>query len=116
LKKPPESSVWTIEVLDLALDQIGAFDTTTQKRIFRFLDRLPNHANPRAVGEALSGNWAGYWKYRIGDYRLICQIVDLRLKASWPRRPTAARSIAEVGIVTLRQPCVFRSFGVSLWS
>jgi mRNA interferase RelE/StbE len=80
LRKPPASSVWTIEVLDLALDQIRAFDTTTQKRIFRFLDRLPSHANPRAVGEALSGNWAGYWKYRIGDYRLICQIVDLRLK------------------------------------
>jgi mRNA interferase RelE/StbE len=64
----------------LALDQIGAFDATTQKRIFRFLDRLPSHASPRAVGEALSGNWAGYWKYRIGDYRLICQIVDQRLK------------------------------------
>ena len=79
LKKPLESSAWTIEILDIALDQIGAFDKITQKKIFKFLDRLPHYPNPRAVGEALAGAWAGYWKYRVGDYRLVCQIVDRRL-------------------------------------
>ncbi|RRD95238.1 type II toxin-antitoxin system RelE/ParE family toxin [Clostridiales bacterium COT073_COT-073] len=32
--------------------------------------------NPRSIGKALVGNYAGQWRYRIGDYRLICQIND----------------------------------------
>jgi mRNA interferase RelE/StbE len=78
-KKPPENSVWTIEILDKALTQIGGFDAITQKKIFKFLDRLPNYPSPRSVGEALTAGLAGFWKYRVGDYRLVCQIVDQRL-------------------------------------
>ncbi len=78
-KKPLVSSVWIIEILDVALDQIGAFDKVTQKKIFKFLDRLPALSQPAASRRALAGSWAGYWKYRIGDHRLVCQIVDRRL-------------------------------------
>lgn len=35
--------------------------------------------NPRSIGEALKGKLADYWKYRIGDYRVICQIFDKEL-------------------------------------
>jgi len=58
---------------------IADLDLPIQKRIFAFLARLPSYPSPRSVGEALSGNWAGYWKYRLGDYRLVCQIQDRRL-------------------------------------
>jgi mRNA interferase RelE/StbE len=40
---------------------------------------LVNTRNPRQHGKALVGDLAGYWRYRIGDYRLICEIQDKRL-------------------------------------
>lgn len=41
--------------------------------------RLQNCENPRAYGKALVGNRKGSWRYRIGDYRLICSIEDDKL-------------------------------------
>jgi mRNA interferase RelE/StbE len=36
--------------------------------------------NPRSIGQALQGSKLGeFWKYRVGDYRLICKIEDNRL-------------------------------------
>jgi mRNA interferase RelE/StbE len=78
-RKPPESSVWTIEILDRALDQIRAFDTAAQRRVFKFLDRLLRYPTPRTIGESLTGELDGYWRYRIGDYRLVCEIADRRM-------------------------------------
>ena len=40
---------------------------------------LMNCENPRCLGKALVGNHKGEWRYRIGDYRLICMIEDDRL-------------------------------------
>lgn len=37
---------------------------------------LENCDNPRVHGKALTGDLKGKWRYRVGDYRLICQIVD----------------------------------------
>lgn len=45
------------------------------ERIRQFLDVLADTQNPRAQGEALQGKH-GYWRYRIGDYRIIAQIRD----------------------------------------
>ena len=36
-------------------------------------------ADPRDFGKGLSGNKKGYWRYRIGDYRLLCEILDREL-------------------------------------
>ena len=35
--------------------------------------------NPRSIGKALKGSMKGFWRYRIGDYRLICMIEDDQL-------------------------------------
>jgi mRNA interferase RelE/StbE len=44
------------------------------------LSYLQNHiaalSNPRSEGRALEGEWHGFWRYRHGDYRLICDILD----------------------------------------
>lgn len=40
---------------------------------------LVNTNNPRKNGKALKGNLKGLWRYRIGDYRLICEIIDNEL-------------------------------------
>ncbi|MFN7025286.1 MAG: type II toxin-antitoxin system RelE family toxin [Pseudorhizobium sp.] len=43
-------------------------------------DRLATHENPRELGTALKGDALGlYWRYRVGDYRIICDIQDQRL-------------------------------------
>jgi mRNA interferase RelE/StbE len=47
--------------------------------IYKFLRRLPQYDDPRRTGEALHGELAGLWKYRVGDYRLLCRIEDARL-------------------------------------
>jgi mRNA interferase RelE/StbE len=40
---------------------------------------LQSISDPRSIGEALHGDKSGLWRYRVGDYRLICQIEDARL-------------------------------------
>jgi mRNA interferase RelE/StbE len=72
---------WRIEFLPQAEKELARLDHQVVGRIFRFLDtRLRNIRDPRAIGEALRGEKLGkYWKYRVGDYRLICSIRDDRI-------------------------------------
>jgi mRNA interferase RelE/StbE len=69
--------VWKIEFDKKAFKEIESLDKPTQKRIISFLkDRLSVHKNPRQLGEALRGKLKHFWKYRVGDYRIICSIED----------------------------------------
>lgn len=63
---------------DTAKKAFRKLDTETQNRIVKFLDgRINNHTeSPRRYGEALSGELSELWKYRVGDYRIICEIRD----------------------------------------
>jgi len=68
---------WTVKFSDDAKRDLQKLDKPLQKRITSFLSsRMQNTDNPRATGKALQGELAGYWRYRVGDYRLICQIKD----------------------------------------
>ena len=69
---------WKIKFKPPAADAFDKLDSAIQKRILKFLnERLKPAENPRALGAALQGSELGkYWKYRIGDYRLICHIED----------------------------------------
>ena len=72
--------VWTIEITRTAEKQIKKLDAPAQKSIVRFLrDRLKSVENPRQWGKPLRGNKKGLWRYRVGDYRLICDIQDERI-------------------------------------
>jgi mRNA interferase RelE/StbE len=42
-------------------------------------DRIEGCKNPRHFGEPLKGNKSGLWRYRVGDYRVICEFQDQRL-------------------------------------
>jgi mRNA interferase RelE/StbE len=42
-------------------------------------DRLQPAENPRQLGKPLQGDKGGLWRYRVGDYRLICEIQDERI-------------------------------------
>ena len=72
---------WTIELSSEVDRQLKKLDTQVGKRILKFLrDRVASADNPRAFGKALQGSRLGeFWRYRVGDYRLICKIEDHRL-------------------------------------
>jgi mRNA interferase RelE/StbE len=71
---------WTVEIADTAERQLRKLDPQIRKRILDWLDdRIEGCKNPRHFGEALKGGKAGFWRYRIGDYRVICDIQDGRL-------------------------------------
>lgn len=72
---------WTVRINEVAEAQIKKLDRSTQRRILDYLhDRLEGCKNPRHFGEPLKGNKSGLWRYRIGDYRVICEIKDRELQ------------------------------------
>lgn len=69
---------WRIEFEDGARRDLAKLDKSVAKRITSFLrERLSTLDNPRSLGEALRGSKLGaFWKYRVGDYRVIALIDD----------------------------------------
>jgi mRNA interferase RelE/StbE len=66
---------WTIEFSQKADDQLGKIGTAEAKRITDFLrKRLAVRENPRTLGEPLKGMLRPFWRYRVGDYRIICRL------------------------------------------
>lgn len=60
--------------------QFKKMDNYTKRLIKAWIDKnLRDCENPRAHGNALTANRKGQWRYRIGDYRLICEIEDDKL-------------------------------------
>lgn len=63
-----------------ALKELKKMDRYTRQLIFSWISKnLDGCENPRSHGKALTANRSGQWQYRIGDYRLICQIQDQEL-------------------------------------
>lgn len=69
---------WKIEFAQSASKTLDKIDREAARRIAKFLfERLAPLENPRSIGEALQGPKLGkYWKYRVGDWRLIASIED----------------------------------------
>lgn len=70
--------VWTIKFSEVADKDIAKLDKPIKKRILNWLDeRLSNCDNPRLWGsKPLTGSHGEKWRYRIGDYRVLCLIRD----------------------------------------
>ena len=73
---------WRIEFEDAALKELAKLDKPVARRILAFLrERVAVLDDPRSVGEALKGSRLGdFWKYRVGDYRVIAHIEDGALR------------------------------------
>lgn len=68
---------WTIEYQDKARRQLRKLDRENARRIVDYLDhRVAPSDDPRSMGRPLHGNLKRYWRYRVGDYRLFCEIED----------------------------------------
>ena len=72
---------YEIEFDPEAVKDLKKLDGSIQARLLGFLrQRVTPLENPRDLGEALTGATLGsYWKYRVGDWRIICDIQDRRL-------------------------------------
>jgi mRNA interferase RelE/StbE len=71
------AKTWRIEITRTATKTITKLDHAAQRAILKFLrGRLSIAENPRQWGSALQGDKRGLWRYRVGDYRLICDIQD----------------------------------------
>jgi mRNA interferase RelE/StbE len=66
---------WTIDYTQTARNQLKKLDKPVARRIVDFLDdRIAKQEDPRTMGKALTGALGTLWRYRIGDYRVICEI------------------------------------------
>lgn len=73
---------WKVELDEAVQDELDKFDPQIARRILSFLfDRVAKLDDPRSIGEALKGSKLGaFWKYRVGDYRIIADIEDSALR------------------------------------
>jgi mRNA interferase RelE/StbE len=68
---------WAIEYARSAEKDLRAIDRPTRERIRTFLEqRVAALEDPRSTGKPLKGELCEYWRYRIGNYRVICEIRD----------------------------------------
>ena len=70
--------VWRIEIAPAAKKELDKLDRQTAQRTLTFLrKRVAPLKDPRSIGDALKGPKFGeYWRYRVGDYRIIVRIED----------------------------------------
>lgn len=68
---------WKIEFDQDVEKDLKKIDSQTQRRIFDYLrQRVATNPDPRTLGKPLRGKLSGLFRYRVGDYRIICQIDD----------------------------------------
>lgn len=70
---------WTISYSPKAIKQLQKLDKSVSRRVDSMMSELSGLPNPRVRGKGLSGSLAGLWRFRVGDYRVICEINDGQL-------------------------------------
>jgi len=71
---------WDYKIDDLALRELRDMGPSASRAVLDFLDkRIKGCADPRAFGKPLRGGLHGLWRYRVQDYRLICELNDGKL-------------------------------------
>jgi mRNA interferase RelE/StbE len=72
---------WKVEFDPATVRDLDRLDKPVARRILKFLyERVAQSDNPRSIGQALQGSKFGeFWKYRVGDWRIICKIEDRQI-------------------------------------
>ena len=71
---------YTVDYDRKAKKQLDKMDLSVSEKIYDWINKhLEGCNNPRAFGKALKGNCKGYWRYRVGDYRIIADIQDSKI-------------------------------------
>lgn len=71
---------WSIEYDPGALKDLRKLDRTVQEEILDYMDqRIAAASSPRDFGKPLRGSKFGLWRYRVRDYRIVCELQESRL-------------------------------------
>ncbi len=74
------NNIWLVEFDDRAAKELRKLGPKAKKDILDFFnERIATTDDPMRFGKSLTANLAGLWRYRIGDYRVICQIQQEKL-------------------------------------
>jgi mRNA interferase RelE/StbE len=72
--------IWKIEWDSKALKEAQKLDKNARKKIVEYLEnRVLVSQDPYQFGKPLKGDKSGFWRYRVGDYRILCQIENQAL-------------------------------------
>ena len=72
--------IWKVEFDDSATKELRKLDHQAQQEILNyFRKRIATDEDPRRFGKSLTGDLAGLWRYRVRNYRMVCNIEDDRL-------------------------------------
>jgi mRNA interferase RelE/StbE len=68
---------WVYRFDQRALKEFKKLDRQVQIQVLGYLDeQVTGNGDPRRFGKGLKADLAGLWRYRVGDYRILCQIKD----------------------------------------
>ncbi len=71
---------WQLIFSETANKQLAKLGHDIRKKIIRYLEnQVLQQPDPHVFGKPLMGNLSGYWRYRVGDYRLICEFINNEL-------------------------------------
>lgn len=71
---------WKVEISPTAQRQLDDLDKHVANRIVKFLrERVEKLDDPRQIGDRLQGTLSPFWRYRVGNYRIICSLEHERL-------------------------------------
>jgi len=74
------SKIWTVRWDQRAVKDLKALSKESRQRILNYIEKkIDQQSNPKDFGQSLTGNKAGLWRYRVGDYRIICNFSDAEL-------------------------------------
>lgn len=68
---------WKIDFTDFAVKQFKKMNKSIAKELIQYLkDKVLTKPHPTDLGDPLCGNKSGFWRYRVGDYRIVCEIKE----------------------------------------
>ncbi len=70
------TSRWSVETTDQFDRDYKKIDRAVQRRVIAYLEEVGTLDDPRQRGKALTANHAGVWRYRVGEYRILVQMLD----------------------------------------
>ena len=71
---------YSVSYAEKALKQLKKLDAFTRKQIVYWIEKnLVGCEDPRAKGKGLTANRSGQWRYRVGDYRILAEIIDSQI-------------------------------------
>ena len=72
--------MWTVEFDDAAAKELRKLDRQAQQEVLHYLrERIATEEDPRRFGKPLARDLAGLWRYRVRNFRIICNIEDDKL-------------------------------------